>query len=252
MLLGMIRPTNGTAKLLNQSITDVHRSSEARKRIAFVSENKQLYSYMSVSELIRFTKSFYPSWSQALEKELLGLFRLPLDRKIGSLSKGMRTKLCLLLAFARKPELVILDEPSDGLDPIGIEQLLECVVARRNEGTSVFFSSHQIPEVERIAEQICILHRGRLSVDVPLSEIQQHYRIIKLPDTSSINEIDLRNHGVCSIRRANGELILLANNDAENAMSYFRDIHIFTAKVMHSGLREAFLEIAQEDEHALV
>jgi energy-coupling factor transporter ATP-binding protein EcfA2 len=78
------------------------------------------------------------------------------------LSKGMRTKLALLLAFARRPELLILDEPSEGLDPVGIEHLLQVLVARSADGVSVFFSSHQIAEVERVADHVCILEKGCL------------------------------------------------------------------------------------------
>ena len=117
-----------------------------RRKVAYVSENKQLYDYMTVEQMIRFTKSFYLDWRPEIERELLTAYELPPDRRIKSLSKGMRTKLALLLAFARRPELLILDEPSEGLDPIGIEQMIEKLVTLCAEGTTVFFSSHQMPK----------------------------------------------------------------------------------------------------------
>ena len=142
------------------------RSSPAR---AYVSEQQHLYDYMTVEQMIRFTKSFYPAWHWEIEQKLLRTYELPLDRKVGTLSKGMRRKLALLLAFARKPELLILDEPSDSLDPIGIEQLLESMVAQCSEGTSIFFSSHQIAEVERVADDVCVIHKGRLAMNGSLN-----------------------------------------------------------------------------------
>ena len=86
-----------------------------------MSEDKRLYDYMTVGQMIRFTSAFYPDWRPSEEQKLLRQFKLPLDRKVKSLSKGMRTKLGLLLAFARQPELLILDEPSEGLDPAGLK-----------------------------------------------------------------------------------------------------------------------------------
>jgi len=139
MLLGMIHPTSGDAKVLGKRINDPTEGVELRRKVAYVSENKRLYDYMTVEQMISFTKSFYPDWRSEVERKLLSDFNLPVDRKIRSLSKGMQTKLALLLAFARRPELLILDEPSEGLDPIGIEQMLEHLVAHCGQGTAVSF-----------------------------------------------------------------------------------------------------------------
>jgi ABC-2 type transport system ATP-binding protein len=176
MLLGMIRPSTGSSELLGKPMSGERGSEGLRKQVAYVSETKQLYGYMTVEEIIRFTRSFYPDWRVDIERRLLARYELPLGRKIDSLSKGMRTKLALLLALARKPELLILDEPSEGLDPLGIEQMLESLVAQCGEGTTIFFSSHQLPEVERIADQVCILHRGRLVLNASLDNIRESYR----------------------------------------------------------------------------
>ncbi len=133
---------------------------------------------MTVGQILRFTRPFYSDWNTSLEKELLDTFELPIDRRIKSLSKGMRTKTALLLAFARRPKLLVLDEPSDGLDPIGIEQMLQKLVTQCSEGTTVFFSSHQIAEVERVADNVCMLHRGSLVLDSPMDQMRQSYRQI--------------------------------------------------------------------------
>src|SRR5438105_6919537 len=180
MLLGMVRPSAGTGTVLGKQITDAEENRELRRRVAYVAEDKPLYGYMTVEQTIRFASSFYPDWRKDVEKKLLEDYELPPERKVKTLSKGMRTKLALLLAFARRPKLLILDEPSEGLDPVGIEHLLQTLVAQSAEGVSVFFSSHQIAEVERIADDVCIIEKGRLVVDASLDQLRQFYRRIDL------------------------------------------------------------------------
>src|SRR5207249_4681902 len=120
------------------------------------SEDKRLYPFMTGRQIIDFTRPLFSRWSSQLEFELLSQFKLPLDQKFRTYSKGMRTKLALVLALARLPELLILDEPSEGLDPGAAEQMLAAVVRAASEGAAVFFSSHQISEVERIADHVFV------------------------------------------------------------------------------------------------
>src|SRR5438132_7808481 len=180
MLLGMLRPTGGSGTVLGRRIDNPRENREMRKYVAYVGEDKQMYAYMTVGQLIRFTRSFYADWRRDAEQRLLHEYQLPLQRKVKALSKGMRTKLALLLALSRRPELLILDEPSEGLDPVGIEHLLQMLVALAADGVTIFFSSHQIAEVERVADHICILDNGRLLVNASLDALRQSYRRIDL------------------------------------------------------------------------
>jgi ABC-2 type transport system ATP-binding protein len=133
MLLGMSRPTSGTGRVLGRAIDDARASRDARRHIAFVAEDKQTYAYMTVGQMIAFARSFYGDWRADVEARLLRQYGLPLRRRVKALSKGMRTKLALLLALARRPQLLILDEPSEGLDPVSIEELLQSLVAAASE-----------------------------------------------------------------------------------------------------------------------
>jgi ABC-2 type transport system ATP-binding protein len=247
MLLGMIRPSSGDGTILGHQISDPIESVRTRKKIAYVSENKRLYDYMTVEQMIRFTSAFYPDWHRQEEQKLLRQYKLPLDRKVKSLSKGMRTKLGLLLAFARQPELLILDEPSDGLDPVGIEELLELLVARCSEGTTVFFSSHQIAEVERIADQICVLHTGRLVLDSSFDDLRESYRRIDLIFPSIPPELDFRLMGVEDCRTRGHQISLLASGNAEAVLARARDFHATSIEVTPVGLRDIFLEKVKEN-----
>src|SRR5207302_3604701 len=135
--------------------------------------------------------------------------------KVKTLSKGMRTKLALLLAFARRPDLLILDEPSEGLDPVGIEHLLQALVAQSAEGVSVFFSSHQIAEVERIADDVCIIEKGRLVVNTSLDHLRQFCRRIDVVFPRATAEDPFRIPGVESIRTRGVAMSVFASSNPE-------------------------------------
>jgi len=178
---------------------------------------------------------------------LLKKYGLPPERRVKSLSKGMRTKLALLLAFSRRPALLILDEPSEDLDPHGVEQLLESLVAQCGEGTAVFFSTHQISEVERIADHVCILDRGRLVVDASLDELRDSYRQINLAFPSLPAEREFQLDGVESIQTKGRQMALFASRNADAIIERARDLHASSIEVSPVGLRDIFLQTAKEN-----
>ncbi|HTS66063.1 MAG TPA: ABC transporter ATP-binding protein [Candidatus Acidoferrales bacterium] len=247
MLLGMIRPTSGDGAVLGRRITDPRENVELRRHVAYVSEDKRLYAYMTVEQMLRFTASFYPDWRHDIAENLLREYELPRERKVRALSKGMRTKLALLLAFARRPDLLILDEPGDGLDPFGIEQLLQSLVAICAEGTAVFFSSHQIAEVERISDRVAILERGRLILDLSLDDMRESYRQIDVVFPGLPAERDFQIAGIRRIRAAGHQWSVFASGNADAIVDRARDFHASSIQVTPVGLREIFLEMAREN-----
>jgi ABC-2 type transport system ATP-binding protein len=235
MLLGMIRPDGGDGWVLGKQINDPAESIELRKQVAYVGETKRLYDYMTVEQMIRFTKSFYPDWRDEEEQKLLKEYALPLERRAKALSKGMRTKLALLLAFSRRPKLLILDEPSEGLDPIGIEQLLERLVAHCSDGTTIFFSSHQISEVERIADSVRILDKGKLVLDASLDDLRQSYRQIDLVFPSTPAETAFQMAGVEHIRTRGRQMSVFASRNAEAVVDRAREFYPSSVQVGVDG-----------------
>jgi ABC-2 type transport system ATP-binding protein len=248
MLLGMIRPTSGTGRVIGRRIDDRAEHLEMRRRIAYVAEDKQTYAYMTVAQMIRFTRSFYADWRPDLERRLLDEYGLPATRRVKALSKGMRTKLALLLALARRPELLILDEPSEGLDPVSIEELLQTLVAAAADGTTIFFSSHQIAEVERIADRVCILDQGRLVADVSLDYMRQEYRRITIGFAGEPPMAAFRVPGVEHVRASGRQIDVIASANAHAIVEEARRAAAVSVDVVPIGLRDLFLEKVQHGE----
>jgi ABC-2 type transport system ATP-binding protein len=246
MLLGMAKPTGGSGAVLGRNIDHAAQSVDLRRHVAYVGEDKRLYAYMTVEEMIRFTRAFYPDWRHDAERDLLRSYELPADRRVGSLSKGMRTKLALLLALSRRPSLLILDEPGDGLDPCGVEHLLECLVARSGEGTSIFFSSHQIADVERIADNICILDKGRLILDASQDDLRQSWRQITLVFPELPVEREFQLAGVQRIRTSGRQMAVFASGNAEAVVDRARSLRATSIDVAPLTLRDIYLETVRE------
>ena len=150
-------------------------------RIGYMSENRDTPGWMRIQELIDFTSTFYPSWDPGYVKELLELFELDSKQRIRNLSRGQTARVCLLLALAHRPELLVLDEPSSGLDPVIRRDILAAIVRTTAEdGRTVLFSSHLLDEVERLADRIAILHQGRLLLEDSLESVLDSFHRITL------------------------------------------------------------------------
>jgi len=242
MLLGMVRPSSGSGNVLGRRIDDPSQSLEMRRHVAYVAEDKQLYPYFTVQEMVRFTRSFYDDWDVNRERLLMDLYELPPKRKVKALSKGMRTKLALLLALARNAKLMILDEPTEGLDPVAIEEMLQSLVAASSRGTTVFFSSHQIAEVERIADRICIIDHGTLVRDVAMESLRDQYRRVTLGFASDPSPADFVMDGVGTLEVHGRQLSFCTTSNLEQVLERARQLEATSVQVDPLGLRDVFLE----------
>jgi ABC-2 type transport system ATP-binding protein len=153
-----------------------------KRRIGYVSQEQHFYPWMSCSVLGRFVAGFFPSWDQTEYDRLLVALDLPPERKVSQLSGGMRAKLGLALALAHRPRLLLLDEPTAGLDAASRREFLEIVAHQaRTDGRTTFFSSHIVEEVERVSTRVGILDRGRLRYEGTIEDLRQSVCTIALP-----------------------------------------------------------------------
>ena len=243
VLLGMARASAGEARVFGLPAGAEQASVEIRRRSGFVSDDKELYNYFTVAEMVRFTASFFPRWRADLAERYLRAFELPADRKVKALSRGMRTKLALLLALSRGAELLILDEPTSGLDPAITEEVLQAIVGHvAREEMTVFFSSHQISEVDQIADRVAIVDRGRTVVAGALDDLRERYRRIQLVFEDEAPDHAFRAPGVERVQRTGRVLTVLSSAGEDEIAAEGRALGARSVDVAPVTLKEIFLE----------
>jgi len=185
MLMGIIKPEAGTIRIFDRERQRIGR--EEKQRIGYVSQEQFFYPWMTCRYIGRFVSGFYPTWEAQEYDRLLHTLDLPPDRKISALSGGMRLKLALALALAHRPELLILDEPTAGLDPLSRREFLDMIKQQaEQEQHTTFFSSHIIDEVERLADHIGIIEKGKLCFEGELSALRQSVKRVRIPAPAAL------------------------------------------------------------------
>ncbi len=244
MLLGLARPTAGQARVLG---LDFQRDRvEILRRVAFVGENKVLYENLTPAEMVGFARPFYPGWSGAAVESCAQRLEIPMQQRFKKLSKGNRAKVWMLLALAQGAELLLLDEPTAGLDPFMNDALLKLLSEYAAEsGRTVFFSSHHLAEVEQICEWVGIVDEGRMLLEARLEDIREHYRLV----TAAGNNLpDVRDAAVVAASRNGRFSRYLLARDAEAFAAGLRASGAAVTEVAPLSLREVFLELVRKEE----
>ncbi|HVU00003.1 MAG TPA: ABC transporter ATP-binding protein [Acidobacteriaceae bacterium] len=179
ILMGLVRQDSGTVRVLGHAMPA--EQTAARLEIGFVSEDMRLYGAPTLAWHMNFVSSIFPRWNQAYAETLLRRFDLKAEQKIKGLSHGQRVKAALLLALARQPRLLILDEPTTGLDPVARREVLgELMAVLTDEGRTILFSSHNTLEVEQISDRIAFIDRGRLIAVEEKEDLLDRWRRVRL------------------------------------------------------------------------
>jgi ABC-2 type transport system ATP-binding protein len=178
MLLDLSLPDAGTARVLGM---DCHAERvRVLERVGYVSDRPLLGGWTG-EQLVRFNRGFYPRWSDELVARYVRVFDIPMKQRFRNLSRGNQTKMWLMLALAQQPDVLILDEPTAGLDPVVTDQLLRVLVEDvAAEGRTVFMSSHHLSEIERIADWVGMIDKGKLLLEAPMEELRARFRRIQV------------------------------------------------------------------------
>ena len=178
-ILGMLKAQTGLVHVFG--LNPVENPVGTLGRIGYLSEDRDLPDWMRVSELMRYTQAFYPGWNESYAEELRVAFDLDAGARVKTLSRGQRARAGLLLALAHRPDLLVLDEPSSGLDPVVRRDILGAIIRTiAEEGRTVLFSSHLLDEVERVADHVAMIHEGRIVLTAPMDEIKDTHRRVTL------------------------------------------------------------------------
>lgn len=244
MLLGLVRPTAGGGTVLGFPLGPGQVA--ILERTAYVSETKTLYGALTARELVRFTRGFYPRWSDDAVAKYARSFEIPMDRPFAKLSLGNRTKVCLLLALAQKADLLILDEPASGLDPVAVDEFQRVLVEDlSSNGCTVLISSHQLADMERVAEWVGVIDHGKLLLEARLDDIKSQYRLVTaagaaLPHAKTADIVSVSSSGdFCKY---------VLRQNAEAFAAGLRSQGATVADVTPLGLREIFIELVRKED----
>lgn len=221
-LIGSLRAESGEVRVLGQN--PVKNPEGVLKQIGYMTEEDSLPKWMRVGELIDFCRAIYPSWDELYAKELAEMFSLSRQTKLKSLSKGQRARAGLLVAISHRPLLLILDEPSSGLDPIARSDILEAIIRTiSNDGRTVLFSSHLLDEVDRVCDRISLLHSGKI-LDTLRSEDREDQMQELTFQTSTSWEPPSDTERCFGWRQAGNEWSVVLASKAESSIPTFKEI----------------------------
>ncbi len=174
-VLGLLKTQIGSVRVFDRD--PVEDPVGVLGRIGYLSEDRDLPDWMRIDELLKYMQAFYPTWDERFATELCRSFALEPRQRVGTLSRGQRARAGLVTALAHRPDLLVLDEPSSGLDPVVRQDILAAIVRTvAEEGRTVLFSSHLLDEVERVADRVALVHDGRIVVSDALDDIKQNHR----------------------------------------------------------------------------
>jgi ABC-2 type transport system ATP-binding protein len=177
LLLNILEPERGHATVLG--VDSRHISPRELSQIGYVSENQDMPERLTVAEYLDYLRPFYPSWDNALEASTLAQLRLPMERRIGQLSHGMRMKMALACALPYRPKLLILDEPFSGLDPLVRDEFMEGLLQQAGDMT-ILISSHELSEIEGVASHVAFLDEGKLMFQETMSDLTARFRDVRV------------------------------------------------------------------------
>ena len=177
-ILGLLRPQTGSVRVFGQD--PVSNPVEVLEQIGYLSESRELPEWMRIDELLRYTSAFFPKWDQPYADELVDVFGLAVTKKVRELSKGMRAQVGLIAAVAARPNLLLLDEPSTGLDAVVRRDILNAIIRTvADDGRTVLFSSHLLDEVEQMSDHIFMIDQGSCVLEGSLDDVKaQHHHLV--------------------------------------------------------------------------
>jgi ABC-2 type transport system ATP-binding protein len=244
ILLGLEDPTRGSTRVFGED--SQHLRPETRARIGYLPEGHHVYGWMTVKECGQFQASHFKNWKQDIFEAVITHFRLSLKMKAGHLSRGQRAGLCLAMTLAPEPELLVLDDPALGLDPVARRSLLQSMLyVTRQPNRTILFSSHLLSDVERVADRIVVLDGGVLRADCTVDHFREQLRhyVLKFADTPPpAPEVA----GLLESFRTDRELAVTIANPSPETEQRLASLHPQSIEQVEMTLEDAFISYVGE------
>lgn len=248
LVMGLIKPGSGTVSVFGKD----QRALEAveKRRIGYIPDESFFYDFMTVQQTIEFNRGFYPDWDDEKCTELMQRFHLPPGEPVKNLSRGMKAQLALILILAQKPDLLLLDEPLEGLDPMRRLEFLNLVLEdfMQREGRGVLISSHYLEELERLADRVAFLNEGRLLRVAEMEQLKVEEKTIRVVFQKEPPEALLKMPGIKAVQKEGKTGYLLTIEDNFNAIYEACCNHPhFILEIYHRSLEDMFMDYSGRD-----
>ena len=242
-LLGLLHPTAG-----NLAVNGAPVGPHTFENLAYVPETSALFDDLTVQQHLELNRRSQPRHDPGRAAELIRVFELDLRKRVKSLSKGQKTAFALVLALASRPRVLVLDEPSSGLDPIFQRVVLDLLIESATDGGTVLFSSHQIGQVERAADHVAILRGGKLIFHRDVETLKASEKVVEATFDTAMPEFNgtFERPGVRRIERA-GNMIRISVKENENEIArLIEGFQPTSLRIVNRNLEDIFLDVVSE------
>jgi len=248
MLLGLTRPSEGRARVLGSDVTE--RSGAYRERVGFVTDQDYFLRQFSVREMIAWGRKTWSRWDDIRCRQLLESFELPANRPVRSLSKGMRVQLAFVSALSLRPEVLILDEATSGLDAVVKRQILQLIVQEAASGVTVIMATHNLAELERIAERVAFFHEGRVVLQTSTEDAKREMRRIQVVFPGGLPEAVRMAPGVLRVEESGAVYNVIVETEADKVAELCRQHGPIYMEELEVDFEELFVHIMHKEGYA--
>ena len=249
LVMGLIKPTSGQVSVFG--VDGKTLGVQDKRHIGYIPDESFFYDFMTPRQTVEFSKRFYPEWDEEKCTEMMQRFHLSSDEPVKNLSRGMKAQLALILVLAQKPDLLLLDEPLEGLDPMRRLEFLNLVLEdfMQREGRGVLISSHYLEELERLADRVAFLQAGRLFRVVDMEQLKVEEKTIRVVFQKEPPETLLRMPGIKAVQKEGktGYLLTIEANFHAIYEACCNYPH-FILEIYHRSLEDMFMDYSGRDQ----
>ncbi|MCY6958980.1 ABC transporter ATP-binding protein [Clostridium brassicae] len=247
LLLNFIYPSSGSAKIFGKDC--IKESKLIKEDLGFVPSEVNYYKNMKVSEILNYAQSFKKEKDTERLEKLCEMFEVDRNKMVGELSLGNKKKIAIIQALLNKPKLLILDEPTNGLDPLMQKKLFNLLVEENKNGTTIFFSSHNLVEVQKFCHKAAIIREGKLIEVKKIDELLGN-NVVKVTIRSEENLNDLLNNKLISmIRKEENKTSFLFDGDINELVKKIKEINLKELKIEEPALEDTFMSYYEKEDN---
>lgn len=245
-LLNFIFPTGGNGKILGFDI--VNESKKIKEHIGYVPSEVRFYDDVKVKDIVKYSTSFYKNVDENEVEELYKLLEVDVNKKMSELSLGNKKKVAIIQALIHKPKLLILDEPTNGLDPLIQKRLFELLEKAREDGSTIFFSSHNLSEVENICDRVAVIKAGKIIDTVAMDKLGKKLALKVSVESKELNEKLIKNIGGKEIIKDNGKYEFKYENSVDELIKTLSKYKIDKLIISEQKLEDTFMKYYEGEE----